>query len=160
MSRRNEPDAQRAVEPALEPGEQLLTMLSATVSNWGDGGGYYIVWPVVTLLRVLNRRRRARAAGRSQGLRLRPAFIVAVTSQRVLFFAARRGWRPGAPCGELSRDRITGVMVGKAVLAGYPPRELCYIVVCMSSGPDLSLRVAAESAWWLRDEFGAAERSR
>lgn len=43
MSRRNEPDAQRAVEPALEPGAQLLTMLSATVSNWGDGGGYYIV---------------------------------------------------------------------------------------------------------------------
>lgn len=83
MSRSNEPDAQRAVEPALEPGEQLLTMLSATVSNWGDGGGYYIVRPVVTLLRVLNRRRWARAAGRSQGLRLRPAFIVAVTSQRV-----------------------------------------------------------------------------
>jgi len=143
MSRSPDWDGIRAAATAgLAPGEQISALFTALIPDqFADG--LVIAAELAPLIRLIDHaavRRKARAASRSAQVPLAPRMIIALTSQRLMIWAAHRGWRLGNAIGDLPRDRIMHITE-----AGTGTRSRL-ITVHLSDGRTVILQVSAKIA--------------
>jgi hypothetical protein len=125
----------------LRPGERLLAICPALTPR-DSGGGLAVsgAWPLIMVVEHLAWRRRAGVAGRTSGFPLAPRMIIGVTDQRLVTWAARRGWRLGPVVGDVSRDLILQA-TAPTVGAGWRT-----VLIRLSSGPTVRIKVPANLA--------------
>jgi hypothetical protein len=131
-----------AVTAHLEPDERPVTLFTALIPP-PESGGVVIAGelaPLVWAVWHATWRHKTRAASRSADVPLAPRMIIAVTSRRLVIWAASRRWRLGKVVGDLLRDRITGIT--KAA-SGTRSQTL---MLHLSTGPTVTIMVAAATA--------------
>jgi hypothetical protein len=96
-----------AASADLRRGEPLIALFPALTPSDSDGGLADVgLMPLIMAVEYLQWRHRSRATGRASLFPLAPRMIIALTSQRLVIWAARRRWRLGNFLGDVSRERI------------------------------------------------------
>jgi hypothetical protein len=133
----------------LRRGESLHAIFPA-LSQPPPGGGLVAAELMVPFLAAdhLIRRRRLRAQARESMFPLAPRMIIGLTSQRLMIWSVRPGWRLGPFIGYVSRDRVLQATALPA--SGTAWRT---VSIYLAQEPTVSIKVPAAAAEDLSHEL-------